>query len=235
MWGLGSDGTSSMTGAPEGVGANFKREIPTLVQIRWISHWLALAGKDFSSSIAYFEDFFDIVDQVTCFYDYSTVRTAGLKVIPQMFDDPVLKLSHSIDTCWLLKGKAFMKLKKIFQAVLISLSRKASEHEGAQAQGLWQNQNSSTYFVLCDTMPEMNKLAKIFQSDNFDYANVNDLLKASYKYFDTLINDHNEAKSIQETVESVGFLKWFCDKKKEKEVVPTSIFMTTVLTLTEGL
>ena len=36
-------------------------------------------------------------------------------------------------------------------------------------------------------MPELNRFAKIFSLDNFDFAKVNDLLKASHKYFDTLI------------------------------------------------
>ena len=91
-------------------------------------HTLAIAGKDSSTSIAHFKEFFKICDQVACFYEYSIVWTAGLKEISQMSDDPVLKLSCTIGTCWLLKGKACMNLKKIFQVVLISLSRNASVH-----------------------------------------------------------------------------------------------------------
>ena len=57
MQGLGSDRTS-ITGVWEGVGSYFKREILTLVQRHCISHWLALAEKDSSTSAAYLEFFF---------------------------------------------------------------------------------------------------------------------------------------------------------------------------------
>lgn len=115
MQGLGSDRTS-ITGVWEGVGSYFKREILTLVQRHCISHWLALAEKDSSTSAAYLEFFFFfyILDQVTCFYDNSTFWTAGLKEIQQKFDDLVFKISCAIDSCWLLKGKACSNLKKIF-------------------------------------------------------------------------------------------------------------------------
>ena len=52
-------------------------------------------------------------------------------------------------------------------------------------------------YFMCDVMPELNKSAKIFQLGNFDYAKVNNLLKALYKYFDTLISEQNKAKSFQ--------------------------------------
>ena len=45
MRGPGIDEISRMIGVQEGVGAYFKREIPTLVQINCISHRLALAEK----------------------------------------------------------------------------------------------------------------------------------------------------------------------------------------------
>ena len=105
MQGLGSDGESSMTDVRVDVGAYFKNEIPNLVQTHCISYQLALAGKDFSTSIAYFENIFDTLGQVAYFYDYSAIQTAGLKETQQIFDDPVFKLSHGIDTCWLSKGK----------------------------------------------------------------------------------------------------------------------------------
>ena len=72
----------------------------------------------------------------------------------------------------------------------------------AQAQGLYTFMAKSkfiyTLFFIYDIMLEMKKLAKIFQLDNFDNAKVNNLLKVSYKYFNTLISDEDKAKSFQE-------------------------------------
>ena len=113
-----SDGAISITGVQDGVGAYFKREIPTLVQIHCINHWLALAEKDSSTSVAYFEEYFDILDHVALFYDYKVIQRADLKEMQQMLNNPILKLGSTIDTCWLSKDKTCTNLKKIFQAVL---------------------------------------------------------------------------------------------------------------------
>ena len=59
----------------------------------------------------------------------------------------------------------------------------------------------------------MKMLAKIFQSDNFDYAKVNDLLKAPYKYFDSLISDEDKAKSFQEAERALASLSDFVTKE----------------------
>ena len=65
---------------------------------------------------------------------------------------------------------------------------------------------------MCDIMPELNKLAKIFQLNNFDYAKVNDLLKALHMYFDTLISNQDKAKSFQEAGSALASLSDFVTK-----------------------
>ena len=85
---------------------------------------------------------------------------------------------------------------------MISLSSGTSECGDAQAQGLYTFMTKSkfiyTLLFIYDIIVEMKKLAKIFQLDNFDNAKVNNLLKVSYKYFNTLISDEDKAKSFQE-------------------------------------
>ena len=55
-----------------------------------------------------------------------------------------------------------------------------SEHGDAQVQGLYTFMTKPKFiyilYFMCDIMSELNKLTKIFQSDNFNYAKVNDLL-----------------------------------------------------------
>ena len=200
MRGFGSDGASNMIGVRDGVGAYFKREIPSIVQTHCISHRLALAGKDSAVDVPYVKEFFDILDQVSRCYNYSAVRTTALREIQVAFDDPVLKLSRAIDTRWLSKGKACMNLKKVFRAVLTSLSREASERDDAQALGLYSFMTKKkfiyTLYFMCDIMPELIKLAKLFQSDNFDYARVKFHINGSKDYFARLVEDENQAKTF---------------------------------------
>lgn len=85
---------------------------------------------------------------------------------------------------------------------MISLSSGTPECGDAQAQGLYTFMTKSkfiyTLLFIYDIIVEMKKLAKIFQLDNFDNAKVNDLLKGSYKYFNTLISYEDKSKSFQE-------------------------------------
>ena len=106
------------------------------------------------------------MDQVSRFYNYSAVRTTALREIQVAFDDPVLKLSRAIDTRWLSKGKACMNLKKVFHAVLTSLSWEGSERDDAQALGLYSFMTKKkfiyTLYLMCDIMPETYKASKTF-------------------------------------------------------------------------
>ena len=103
-----------------------------------------------------------------------------------------VKLSKAIDTRWLSKGRAVTNLKNTLPAVLTSLSREASERKDADALGLHQFMSKRKFFqtlyFMCDIMPELNKLAKMFQADNFDYThakfhieNTSHILHACYR------------------------------------------------------
>ena len=197
---FGSDGASVMVGKVRGVAALFIKEIPNLVPIHCICHRLALSGKDSCAKMPYAIEFFSIVDQLNRFYKYSAVRTSGLQKIQEAFDTRV-KLSKAIDTRWLSKGRAVTNLKNTLPAVLTSLSREASEWKDADALGLHQFMSKRKFFqtlyFMCDIMPELNKLAKMFQADNFDYTRAKFHIENTKSYFARLLQDPHQAKNLQ--------------------------------------
>ena len=69
---------------------------------------------------------------------------------------------------------------------------------------------------MCDIIPELNTLAKTFQSDNFYYAKVNDLLKALRNQFDILISHQDKPKSFQEAESALAFLNDFMTEEREQ-------------------
>ena len=86
MCGFGSDGASAMIGNRNGVAAKLKEKVPWLVNNHCVAHRLALASSQAAVTIAYMKKFKDIVAQLFRFYDFSAVRTAGLKDIQSVLE-----------------------------------------------------------------------------------------------------------------------------------------------------
>ena len=198
--GFGSEGASVMIGKEKGVASLFKKEISSLVPVHYICHLLALCGKDASESHHYIQEFFSIIDQVNRFYKNSAVRTAGLKTIQEALETTV-KLSKAIDMQWLSKGRAVVNLKKALPAVLTSLSQEASEHKNADAHGLHdfisREKFIRTLYFMCDIMPELNKLSKNFQGDNFEYTRAKFHIENTKLFLKRLLHDCKQASKLE--------------------------------------
>ena len=63
------------------VAARLKKSNKQLVNIHCIAHRLALAAAESAEDIPYLQKFKSILSQLFRFYDYSSVRTSGLKAI----------------------------------------------------------------------------------------------------------------------------------------------------------
>ena len=116
---LGSDGASVMSGTRGGVSRLLKDKIPFLVSNHCIAHRLALACGQAANEIPYLKNFKDIIDQIYNFYKYSPVRTAGLKEIQDVLNEPRLSLTQAKYVCWLSHDRAVSHLRKCFSSVLV--------------------------------------------------------------------------------------------------------------------
>ena len=102
LCGLGSDGASVMLGVCGGVSKCLKDKVPFLAAHHCIAHRLALACGQSADEISYLKWFKSVLDQLYRFYSNSAVRTAGLRAIQEVLDDPQSKLTQAKDVRWLV-------------------------------------------------------------------------------------------------------------------------------------
>ena len=82
MVAMGSDGENVMIGKKNWV--ELKKTNPTLINVHCIAHRLALAAGQASTSVQYLTKFKAILQQLFIYYEYSAVKTSGLKKFRQV-------------------------------------------------------------------------------------------------------------------------------------------------------
>ena len=90
--GFGSDGAPVMTGRRNGVAKMLSERFPKLISVHCVNHRLAFAAAHAADDVPYLVRFKATVQTLFLFYQNSSVRMAGLRVIQEVLDDPVIKL-----------------------------------------------------------------------------------------------------------------------------------------------
>lgn len=190
MCGFGSDGASTMIGSRNGVAAKLKEKVPWLVNNHCVAHRLALACSQAAEAIPYMKKFKDIVAQMYRFYDYSAVRTAGLKDIQSVLGAPDLKLKRASDTRWLSHDQAITAIRKCLPSIITSLQKEATERNDAQALGLSKfictYQFVASVYMMSDILPILSHLSKLFQKKNLNFSLIQPLVKSTVTQLETL-------------------------------------------------
>ena len=109
---FGSDGAAVMIGVRGGVAALLKEVTPWIITNHCVAHWLALASAQAANEVPYVKKFKAILGQLYCFYENSAVRTAGLKEIQEVLNDPNIKLTQASDVHWLSHERSVINLWK---------------------------------------------------------------------------------------------------------------------------
>ena len=189
--GLGSDGASVMLGIRGGVATLLKDRVPFLVSNHCIAHRLALACGQAANEIPYLKRFKSILDQLYRFYSNSAVRTAGLRYIQEVLDDPLLKLTQAKDVRWLSHDKAVNHLRQCFKSVLQSLEKEATERNNAEAAGLLTFIRSYRFvaalYMFSDILPPLALLSRAFQRKDVSFTVVKPLVQGTKATIDALL------------------------------------------------
>ena len=148
-----------------------------------MAHRLALATSQAADQIHYIKRFNSILGQLYRFYEFSAVRTAGLKEIQDVLNDPRLKLTEAKDVHWLSHEKAVVKLSRCLPSVITSLEREATERHKAQAYGLAMFVKKydfiATLLKFCDVLPPLASLSRALQHRDLDYSVVRPLIEGT--------------------------------------------------------
>ena len=163
-----------MVGRRAGVATLLKGKNPQIVAIHCVAHRLALAVAQAGDAVPYIKRFKVLLHNLFSFYDNSPVSTAGLRSIQRILDDPSLKLKQAKDHRWLSHESACQTLRCTLPSVFASLQREASERGEPMADGLYRRMANykcmATLFLLCDVLPHICCLSRIFQRESIDLA-----------------------------------------------------------------
>ena len=174
LCGLGSDGASVMLDVCGGVSTLVKQQTPFLVANHCIAHRLALACGQAANEIPYLKRFKDILDQLYRYYENSAVRTAGLRAIQKVLNDPHLKLTQAKDVRWLSHEKTVSNLRRCFFFFFTSLEREAEERNCTQAAGLVvfakKYKFVAALYMFSDVLPSLANLSRAFQRKEVDFT-----------------------------------------------------------------
>ena len=180
---FGSDGAAVTIGRHSGVVTLLKQTSPWLIANHCVAHRLALASAQAADEVPYVKKFKAILDQLYRFYDNSAVRTAALKFIQDILEDPRLKLTQAKDVRWLSHEDAVNNLRKYLRSVITSLEREADERHDAQALGLATFVKTynfvATLLMLSDILPPLASLSRAFQRKDLDYSLVKPLVSGT--------------------------------------------------------
>ena len=191
LCGLGSDGASVMLGVRGGVSKRLKDKVPFLAAHHCIAHRLVLACGQSADEISYLKRFKSVLDQLYRFYSNSAVRTAGLRAIQEVLNDPQLKLTQAKDARWLSHERAVSNLRQCFTSVLLSLDKEGTERNCAEAAGLLTFVRSynliASLYMFSDILPPLASLSRAFQRKDVNFTVIKPLLNGTQAAINALL------------------------------------------------
>ena len=123
-----------------------------------------------------------MLDQLYRFYSNSAVRTAGLRAIQEVLDDPHLKLTQAKDVRWLSHERAVSHLRQCYTSVILSLDKEGTENNCAEAADLCTFIRSYSYiaslYMFSDVLPPLASLSRAFKRKDVNFTVVNGTLAA---------------------------------------------------------
>ena len=206
---FGSDGANVMVGRVSGVAARLKRRNPQILSIHCINHRLALGTSQAAAEVPYLVKFQEILVNIFKFYHYSATRQNALAEIQSVLYDPQLKFKEPKSVCWLSHALAINAIKRSLPSLLCSLEREASERSDPTAMGLAKLCKTymfiATLLLMSDILSHVTKISLLFQRENIDYSQVQQLVGTCIEAIKRLSNSPGPAMlSINTVIECLA-------------------------------
>lgn len=174
--GFGSDGASVMVGGRSGVATRLKSHNPSIVSVHCVAHRLALSAAQAADNVPYLKKFKRYLSQIFFYYHNSSVRSASLKAIQEVLDNPVLKTKAAGDTRWLSHDQAVSTIRRILPSLVAHVEKEAEEKGDALALGLVHVIRKyyfvASLYLLSDILPHLSRLSRLFQESDIDFSKV---------------------------------------------------------------
>ena len=157
---------------------------PAMIQIHCICHRQALAAADAAKKVPYIaKTFKPNLRNIYYFFDKSPVCEAALHEIQELLGDEQLKLKNACDTRWLSTNEAVQTLRRSLPAVVTALEREGTERSDPTAIGLAKIVKNpkfvATLYFLCDVLPTLCTVSKVFQTTAIDFSLIQPTIEAA--------------------------------------------------------
>ncbi|XP_053373059.1 zinc finger protein 862-like [Mercenaria mercenaria] len=182
---MASDGASVMIGHKGGVGVKLReKHNPRLVQIHCVAHRLALCASQACQNVPVFADYQRTVKNVYRFFHNSAIRYNGLREIENLLTDENKDTKHvtlkePASFRWLSLQNAVKAVFDVYPALVMALDNEAATGS-SEAKGLLKSVKSVQFLLntafLVDILAVVNKLCKVFQRDELDIEQMNNML-----------------------------------------------------------
>ena len=212
LFGLVTDGASTMIGKINGLAARIRREHPTFLSVHCICHRLALACTDSNKDCKFVADTSDILRYLWKFFEDSPKRIATLvKVQMEMAKSTELpkksriaivhKVKKACSTRWLSFNEAVYGFYDDFLSIMQCL---ALLEKDVVATGLLKMMKNvrfgSSLFILKEILPIFAKLSKTFQAGTINFSCVEPSIReANDALTETSLPEKVMTKFVQET------------------------------------
>jgi hypothetical protein len=209
-----------------------------LVAHHCIAHRLALACGQSANEITYLKRFKSVLDQLYRFYSNSPVRTAGLRAIQEVIDDPMLKLTQAKDVRWLSHERAVSHLRQCLKSVILSLEQESSERNNAEAAGLLSFIRTYNFiaslYLFSDVLPHIAGLSRAFQRKDVNFTVVKPLVRGTKAAIDALLVTPGEHfQSLPSVLADLDDCGVHCPTDAQVDQFKTNVHDKYSLTLSE--
>ena len=219
---FGTDGASNFTGRHSGVASRMKAVNPHLVHVHCVCHREALAVSDACKDVPYLNNVFQpTLGGVFRFFHNSPVREAALHAVQVLFDKTETYLKEPKFVRWLSHEAAVKAFVNCFPALIVALSREASERKDAAAKAYLAHISKvefvASLLMLQDLLPHLTRLSKVFQKSSFNFSDLQPALDVAMASVEQLrIMPGSNEQQLEQFLESANLTIRDLDLKRRR-------------------
>ncbi|CAJ0871218.1 10681_t:CDS:10 [Entrophospora sp. SA101] len=175
------DGAAVMLGNKSGVARRLLKYCPYLVVNHCVAHKLALACKDASKEIEFYEKAEELVGRIYSFFKKSSSRTQELKNYQELLDCPKYKIKKIYKIRWLSWYEAIKNVCDTLPALIEMLSNDYSEVAVNLYEDLCSWRMIGFFYFLYDILSYLTQLSKFFQKENLQFCDIQPMIEGTIK------------------------------------------------------
>lgn len=167
--GLGTDGTSTMTGRKVGLTGQFLKVNPHLANTHCAAHKLALCTEQSAKNVPAMKEYQRNLEMIFYHFKKSQKKCGKMESIQKLLDDRCLKYREVHQVRWL---SFYQALETVYMTLDSLITYFSSNDKDATATGLKQRVGCELFisptYAMMDILAPIMKLSLIFQKKDLD-------------------------------------------------------------------